>query len=126
MQTQVQTVSLVSEEASASPFAQPLVTPAQQSVYLIDESGITAPGTIIAQDAEGGGTSEPLLSNVLPTLGVSDDEEEEASASHKELLHKLRVPAISIFLTYLMTLSIFPGFLSEDVQSKALGDWCAA
>ncbi|GIL53109.1 hypothetical protein Vafri_8793 [Volvox africanus] len=29
----------------------------------------------------------------------------------------------SLFVTYTVTLSIFPGFLSEDVQSVQLGDW---
>jgi len=31
--------------------------------------------------------------------------------------------AIGLFSTYAVTLSIFPGFLAEDVESKALGDW---
>jgi equilibrative nucleoside transporter 1/2/3 len=31
--------------------------------------------------------------------------------------------ALDIFLTYVLTLSIFPGFLSEDTGSHGLGTW---
>lgn len=33
--------------------------------------------------------------------------------------------AIGLFLTYALTLSIFPGFLSEDTGSHSLGTWYA-
>ncbi|GLT53865.1 hypothetical protein SLA2020_271040 [Shorea laevis] len=36
---------------------------------------------------------------------------------------KIRWPAFGIFLIYLVTLSIFPGFLAENLESKFLGDW---
>lgn len=36
---------------------------------------------------------------------------------------KIRCPAFGIFLIYLVTLSIFPGFLAENLESKFLGDW---
>jgi hypothetical protein len=39
------------------------------------------------------------------------------------LVWDMRSPALAAFFTYVVTLSIFPGFLSEDVTSKALGDW---
>ncbi|KAL8234950.1 hypothetical protein R6Q59_021050 [Mikania micrantha] len=32
-------------------------------------------------------------------------------------------PALGIFITYTVTLSIFPGFLSENLESKLLKDW---
>lgn len=36
---------------------------------------------------------------------------------------KIRWPAFGIFIIYLVTLSIFPGFLAENLESKLLGDW---
>lgn len=35
----------------------------------------------------------------------------------------IRWPVFGIFMIYTVTLSIFPGFLAENVQSKILGDW---
>ncbi|KAI3754324.1 hypothetical protein L1987_54106 [Smallanthus sonchifolius] len=32
-------------------------------------------------------------------------------------------PAMGIFITYTITLSIFPGFLTENIESKILKDW---
>lgn len=125
MQIQVQTISAIGEDAIATPIAQPLVTPAEGSVLLIDESGVTALESLIAPDEEEGNSHEPLLSNGQSTTGPGgyDIESNDGEMDHWVMLHKLRMPATSIFLTYLVTLSIFPGFLSEDVQSQALGDW---
>ncbi|KAK3256673.1 hypothetical protein CYMTET_34200 [Cymbomonas tetramitiformis] len=39
------------------------------------------------------------------------------------LLGKLKLQALSVVLVYMVTLSIFPGFLAEDVTSEAMGDW---
>uniref|UniRef100_A0A2N9ITG8 Equilibrative nucleoside transporter n=1 Tax=Fagus sylvatica TaxID=28930 RepID=A0A2N9ITG8_FAGSY len=36
---------------------------------------------------------------------------------------KIRWPAFAIFIIYLVTLSIFPGFIAEDLESKLLRDW---
>lgn len=36
---------------------------------------------------------------------------------------KIRWSALGIFLIYLVTLSIFPGFLAENLKSELLGDW---
>ncbi|XP_038878940.1 equilibrative nucleotide transporter 8 [Benincasa hispida] len=36
---------------------------------------------------------------------------------------KIRWPAFGIFITYVVTLSIFPGFIAEDLESKLLQDW---
>ncbi|KAF9624349.1 hypothetical protein IFM89_010375 [Coptis chinensis] len=36
---------------------------------------------------------------------------------------KILWPAMGIFIIYVVTLSIFPGYISENVESKALGDW---
>ncbi|XP_047306899.1 equilibrative nucleotide transporter 3-like [Impatiens glandulifera] len=45
--------------------------------------------------------------------------------SNKELYLKNIDYAIDIFLVYALTLSIFPGFLSEDTGSHSLGEWYA-
>ena len=36
---------------------------------------------------------------------------------------KIRWPAFGIFIIYMVTLSIFPGFIAEDLESKLLKDW---
>ncbi|TYK12356.1 equilibrative nucleotide transporter 3-like isoform X1 [Cucumis melo var. makuwa] len=45
--------------------------------------------------------------------------------SNKELLLQNVDYAIGLFLIYALTLSIFPGFLSEDTGSHSLGTWYA-
>ncbi|KAJ4729919.1 Equilibrative nucleotide transporter 3 [Melia azedarach] len=45
--------------------------------------------------------------------------------SNKELLLQNVDYAINMFLIYALTLSIFPGFLSEDTGSHSLGTWYA-
>ncbi|XAR66888.1 hypothetical protein NMG60_11013259 [Bertholletia excelsa] len=40
-----------------------------------------------------------------------------------ETARKIRWPAFGVFLIYTVTLSIFPGFIAEDLQSKILKDW---
>ena len=41
----------------------------------------------------------------------------------RRVLPTIAVPAASLVLIYAVTLAIFPGFLSEDVTSVALGSW---
>ncbi|KAI4335708.1 hypothetical protein L6164_014330 [Bauhinia variegata] len=36
---------------------------------------------------------------------------------------KIRWPAFGIFIIYIVTLSIFPGFIAEDLKSEFLKDW---
>ena len=36
---------------------------------------------------------------------------------------KIRWPAFGIFIIYIVTLSIFPGFIAENLESKLLKDW---
>ena len=43
--------------------------------------------------------------------------------SNKELLSQNIDYVVDIFLIYALTLSIFPGFLSEDTGSHSLGTW---
>ncbi|XP_071712275.1 equilibrative nucleotide transporter 8-like [Rutidosis leptorrhynchoides] len=41
----------------------------------------------------------------------------------RHVLKKLKWLAISVVLIYVVTLSIFPGYLSENVKSVSFGDW---
>lgn len=36
---------------------------------------------------------------------------------------KIRCSGFGIFVIYVVTLSIFPGYITENVKSKPLGDW---
>lgn len=36
---------------------------------------------------------------------------------------KIRWPAFGVFIIYLVTLSIFPGFIADDLESRLLQDW---
>lgn len=36
---------------------------------------------------------------------------------------RIRLPAFGVILIYIVTLSIFPGFIGEDLESKLLRDW---
>ncbi|KAI3765592.1 hypothetical protein L2E82_15630 [Cichorium intybus] len=61
----------------------------------------------------------------------SHSEEDEANSTkqerlnNKELLIQNTDYIMDMFLIYLLTLSIFPGFLSEDTGSHSLGSWYA-
>jgi hypothetical protein len=123
VQVQVQTVSAMAQDAVAAPFAQPLVTPAEKSVLLIDETGVTTLENLLPPDDGDNAPTEPLLPTAAQNVQLSQYDEDDDEMTFQAMLHRIRVPAIGIFATYLVTLSIFPGFLSEDVQSKALGDW---
>lgn len=48
------------------------------------------------------------------------------TTTNPKLWHVARTiqwPAFGIFITYTITLSIYPGFLAENIKSKALKDW---
>ncbi|KAJ4975987.1 hypothetical protein NE237_001093 [Protea cynaroides] len=58
----------------------------------------------------------------------SQDEEDptlQERLTNKELIFQNIDYACDLFLTYALTLSIFPGFLSEDTGSHNLGSWYA-
>ncbi|KAI7755703.1 hypothetical protein M8C21_028305 [Ambrosia artemisiifolia] len=40
-----------------------------------------------------------------------------------DVARTIQWPALSIFIIYTVTLSIFPGFLAENIESKLLKDW---
>ncbi|XP_029120960.1 equilibrative nucleotide transporter 3 isoform X2 [Elaeis guineensis] len=57
--------------------------------------------------------------------GAEEDPKLLDRLSNKQLLSQNSDYAIDIFLIYVLTLSIFPGFLSEDTGSHSLGSWYA-
>jgi equilibrative nucleoside transporter 1/2/3 len=41
----------------------------------------------------------------------------------RAVARKIRWPAFGVLMIYIVTLSIFPGFIAEDLSSKLLKDW---
>ncbi|KAI3957581.1 hypothetical protein MKW92_027745 [Papaver armeniacum] len=72
--------------------------------------------TVSADLAAGG------MKTVLPDIEQAAQEER---LSNKQLLLQNMDYAITVFLIYILTLSIFPGFLSEDTGKHSLGSWYA-
>ncbi|MFS8021032.1 putative equilibrative nucleoside transporter [Helianthus anomalus] len=58
-------------------------------------------------------------------MQVDTNLEKLGRLSNKQLLIENIDYAMDMFLIYLLTLSIFPGFLSEDTGSHSLGSWYA-
>jgi len=56
----------------------------------------------------------------LPNPLVEEDRVVER-LNNKQLLHQNMDYALDMFLIYVLTLSIFPGFLEEDTGSHSLG-----
>ncbi|XP_019451979.1 PREDICTED: equilibrative nucleotide transporter 3-like [Lupinus angustifolius] len=56
--------------------------------------------------------------------GDGEDAQQERKGSKQLLLENIDY-AVDLFLIYTLTLSIFPGFLSEDTGSHSLGTWYA-
>ncbi|XP_027061066.1 equilibrative nucleotide transporter 3 [Coffea arabica] len=56
---------------------------------------------------------------------VGQDPKQPERLSNKQLLVQNIDYALDMFLIYVLTLSIFPGFLSEDTGSHSLGSWYA-
>ncbi|KAJ8451645.1 hypothetical protein Cgig2_018279 [Carnegiea gigantea] len=63
----------------------------------------------------------------LKMQAVNEEKEEKGSLSGPvwEIMGKVKWHGIGIVLIYIVTLSIFPGFITEDVHSAVLGDWYA-
>lgn len=61
----------------------------------------------------------------LPGQQAEEDPKQLERLSTKELLLLNIDYALDMFLIYVLTLSIFPGFLSEDTGSHSLGTWYA-
>jgi equilibrative nucleoside transporter 1/2/3 len=56
-------------------------------------------------------------------LQVEEDPQKHERLSTKQLLVQNIDYAVDIYLIYVLTLSIFPGFLSEDTGAHSLGTW---
>lgn len=56
---------------------------------------------------------------------VGQDPKQPERLSNKQLLFQNIDYALDMFLIYVLSLSIFPGFLSEDTGSHSLGSWYA-
>uniref|UniRef100_A0A7S2SXR6 Equilibrative nucleoside transporter n=1 Tax=Chloropicon primus TaxID=1764295 RepID=A0A7S2SXR6_9CHLO len=50
---------------------------------------------------------------------------EEEGSSIRQIFSRTWPLGLGLFFSYAVTLSIFPGFLAEDVESETLGDWYA-
>ncbi|XP_027347671.1 equilibrative nucleotide transporter 3-like [Abrus precatorius] len=60
-----------------------------------------------------------------PSGGAMEDEQQQERKGNMQLLLENIDYALDLFLIYSLTLSIFPGFLSEDTGSHSLGAWYA-
>ncbi|KAL9276441.1 hypothetical protein ACSQ67_026013 [Phaseolus vulgaris] len=71
--------------------------------------------------------SADLAAGGIRTLPGTDKEntKDPERKGNKQLLLENIDYALDMFLIYLLTLSIFPGFLSEDTGSHSLGTWYA-
>ncbi|ESW04613.1 hypothetical protein PHAVU_011G110200 [Phaseolus vulgaris] len=58
-----------------------------------------------------------------PSRRVNEDDKRLERKGNKQLLLENIDYALDLFLIYALTLSIFPGFLSEDTGSHSLGTW---
>jgi len=56
-------------------------------------------------------------------MQAMEDPKQYVRLSTKQLFLQNMGYALDIFLIYVLTLSIFPGFLSEDTGSHGLGTW---
>jgi len=56
-------------------------------------------------------------------IGQAEEDRVVERLNNKQLLHQNMDYALDMFLIYVLTLSIFPGFLAEDTGSHSLGSW---
>ncbi|KAK9133730.1 hypothetical protein Scep_013258 [Stephania cephalantha] len=79
--------------------------------------------------AEGSMTvSADLAAGGIQTVqsgGAEEDPKRLDRLSNKDLLLQNKDYAVTMFLLYVLTLSIFPGFLAEDTGKHSLGSWYA-
>ncbi|CAM8964343.1 unnamed protein product [Rhodiola kirilowii] len=66
--------------------------------------------------------------NFLHKLPVMEQHQRELHLDHSRssfwrVAKKIKAPALGVFMIYVVTLSIFPGFLAENLKSKVLQDW---
>ncbi|XP_057968434.1 equilibrative nucleotide transporter 8 [Malania oleifera] len=51
------------------------------------------------------------------------DDEQSSRPKFWEVARKIRWPAFGVLMIYTVTLSIFPGFIADDLESELLQDW---
>jgi len=56
-------------------------------------------------------------------IGQAEEDRVFERLNNKQLLQQNMDYALDMFLIYVLTLSIFPGFLVEDTGSHSLGSW---
>lgn len=56
-------------------------------------------------------------------IGQAEEDPVVERLNNKQLMHQNMDYALYMFLIYVLTLSIFPGFLAEDTGSHSLGSW---
>ena len=56
-------------------------------------------------------------------IGQAEEDRVVERLNNKQLLQQNVDYALDMFLIYVLTLSIFPGFLVEDTGSHSLGSW---
>jgi len=57
------------------------------------------------------------------SIGQAEEDRVVERLNNKQLLHQNMDYFLDMFLIYVLTLSIFPGFLAEDTGSHSLGSW---
>ncbi|XP_028059286.1 equilibrative nucleotide transporter 3-like isoform X3 [Camellia sinensis] len=87
--------------------------------YYRSKAALEGSKTVSADLAAGGIHAEP------GQQAEEEDSKHYERLSTKELLFQNIDYALDMFLIYALTLSIFPGFLSEDTGSHSLGSWYA-
>ncbi|PON85795.1 Equilibrative nucleoside transporter [Trema orientale] len=73
--------------------------------------------------SEGSKTVAADLAAAGETQGVEDDSKLSERLSNKQLILQNIDYALDLFLIYVLTLSIFPGFLYENTGTHKLGSW---
>ncbi|XP_021727000.1 equilibrative nucleotide transporter 1-like [Chenopodium quinoa] len=59
----------------------------------------------------------------LQAVNEANKEKDSLSGPVWEIMGRIKWHGIGIIVIYVVTLSIFPGFITEDVHSTLLGDW---
>ncbi|KAJ4977527.1 hypothetical protein NE237_002633 [Protea cynaroides] len=85
--------------------------------YYRSKAALEGSKTVSADLAAGGLQTQPSQDEEDPKL--------QQRLTNKELIFQNIDYALDLFLIYVLTLSIFPGFLSEDTGSHKLGSWYA-
>ncbi|XP_024631388.1 equilibrative nucleotide transporter 3 isoform X2 [Medicago truncatula] len=71
-------------------------------------------------------TADLAAAGIKTSPGIDmEDSKQQDRKGIKQLLSENIDYAVDLFLIYVLTLSIFPGFLSEDTGSHSLGTWYA-